>query len=188
MQGLFTEHLQTHAQLRTDGVRPMDDGSTPKSPPPKKSVEPRFNPGNHSTLRFPPHPSNLHLEMAVSFLMAMLSTPLFSPFFYMKEIRLIKMCLRVRYVTRARPSAREKSDGRSCQRHDLLAGTQQSLTLLTMLFPDHVQWLKMPTRGSHHRCRARHHTAMMRIIIWTRPEGPELHHIIRMAPQRFLHD
>ncbi len=163
----------------------MDDRSALKSPPPKKSVVPRFNPGNDSTLRFPPTPQTFILKWQRLFLWDMLLTPLFFPFCYMKEIRLIKMCLRVRYVTRARPSARERSDGRSCQRHSLLVGTQQSLTLLAMLFPDHVQWIKMPTRGSHHRRRARHHTAMMRIIIWTRPE---LHRVIRMAPQRFLHD
>ena len=39
---ILVEHLQTHAQLRTGGVRPIDDGSALKPPPPEKSVVLRF--------------------------------------------------------------------------------------------------------------------------------------------------
>jgi len=58
-------------------------------------------------------------------------TALFFLFFYTKETWLIKLCLRVRCMARARPtrSATERSDSRSCQRHCLLSGTQQSSML-----------------------------------------------------------
>ena len=123
---IHAESLKTPTQPRTDGVHPIDGESALKPPPIKKSVVPVFNPGNHSTFRFLPHPSNLHLEMPPSFSYEYALTELFFPFFNTNEIQLMKTCLQVRCVTRARPSARERSSGRTRQQHCLPSGTQQS--------------------------------------------------------------
>ena len=100
-------------------THPIDDGAL-KPPPPKTTVCPRYNPGNHSIFH---NDSTLWL-----------CPDCFVFPFSLHEGNMadkIVSGLRVRGVTRARltRSARERSDGRSCQRHCLLLGTQRSSTL-----------------------------------------------------------
>ena len=111
---IHAEHLQTHAQLQRGGAHPIDDGGALKVTT-QEIGGARFQPGKSLNMISLRNDSIIWIRSDYFF---------FSFLYYMKETWLIKLYLRVRCMARARPtrSARERSDGRSCQWHCLLSG------------------------------------------------------------------
>jgi len=57
---------------------------------------------------------------------------------------------------------------------------RHSTTPKSVAFPDHAQWIKVPTWGMHHRRLVRHHAEVMTIIIFAKVFGtcPALHRVV----------
>ena len=175
MQGGVTPNICRRMRSCEEiGSNPIDDGSALRPPPPKKSVVPGFNPGNHSTFR------NDSILWGCS-------DRFVFPLNLMKETWLTKVCLRVRCGARGKGASVAAASGVVFSLVPNKA--RRSTTPKSIAFPDHAQWIKMPTRGMYHHRRAQHHTTYddshLPKEFRTRPG---LYRIIRMMPQRLLND